>query len=292
MSKKILITGGAGFIGSHIADEFIKKEYEVIIVDNLTTGQEKNINSKARFYNCDITSAELEQIFSAETPEIVIHLAAQVSVPNATKDPIGDAHINIIGTLNVLKYCKAYGVKKILAASSAAVYGEPQYLPVDEAHPTIPISNYGISKLTMEKYIENSGVDYIIFRFSNVFGERQTAHGEAGVVTIFENAMKNNLPVTIFGDGEQIRDFIYVKDIAKITCNLAISDVKNETINVSTNTECTINELFKILADKYGYQQAAVYKPERNGDIKVSILANSKLNSLAEVEYTDIRGAF
>lgn len=280
--NKVLITGGAGFIGSHIADKFIENNYEVVIIDNLSTGKIENINNKANFYKADIIIDDLNNIFEKEKPSIVIHLAAQVSVSNANKNPVYDAKENIIGTLNILEHCKKFNVDKIIAASSAAVYGNPQYLPIDENHPKEPISQYGLSKLTMEKYIQLSGVDYIICRFSNVYGPRQTIEGEAGVVTIFENAMKKDLPVCIYGDGEQTRDFVYVRDVAEVIYKLSNSDVKNEVINISTNEGITINELFYSLKCKYDYTIEPLYKGKRIGDIDVSILSNKKLISLME----------
>ena len=277
MNKKVLVTGGAGFIGSHIVDKLVASNIDVVIVDNLITGNKSNINNKAKFYNCDITSNSLEDIFFKEKPNYVIHLAAQICVPNATKDPINDATINIIGSINVINNCKKYNIEKLIVSSSAAVYGKPLYLPIDENHPTKPLSNYGLSKLCMEKYIELSGLNYIILRFSNVYGERQTPNGEAGVVTIFETAMKNNQSLTIYGDGEQIRDFIYVKDIASIVCKLLPIDTGNQIINVSTNNGTTINELFDKLSKKYSYTMKPTYKETRVGDLKNSILDNSKL---------------
>ena len=174
----ILITGGAGFIGSHIADILIQNNYKVIIADNLSTGKKDNINNKAIFYNIDIKNYnDLENIFNNNKIEYIIHLAAQVSVPNSIRNPINDANENIIATLNIIELSKKYNIKKIIASSSAAVYGIPKKLPIDELHTTIPISYYGLSKLTMEKYLILSNLNYIICRFSNVYGPRQTPHG-------------------------------------------------------------------------------------------------------------------
>lgn len=288
-NKNILITGGAGFIGSHIADELITQGFNVSIIDNLSTGKIENINDKAIFYKADIVIDDLNNIFEKEKPSIVIHLAAQVSVSNANKNPAYDAKENIIGTLNILEYCKKYNTDKMIAASSAAVYGE-QEVPIKEDVILQPMSNYGLSKLTMEKYIQLSGVPYIICRFSNVYGERQNAFGEAGVVSIFSDAMLNNKDVFIDGDGEQSRDFVYVKDIANLIYKLCSSDIKNEILNVSTNTSCTINELFKTMANVYGYKKEPIYREARIGDIKESILSNSKVNYILNNKfiYTNI----
>ncbi|MBW5397738.1 NAD-dependent epimerase/dehydratase family protein, partial [Brachyspira pilosicoli] len=211
----ILITGGAGFIGSHIADILIQNNYKVIIADNLSTGKKENINNKALFYNIDIKNYnDLEAIFNNNKIEYIIHLAAQVSVPNSIRNPINDANENIIATLNIIELSKKYNIKKIIASSSAAVYGIPKKLPIDELHNTVPISYYGLSKLTMEKYLILSNLNYIICRFSNVYGPRQTPHGEAGVISIFMDNAINNKDLNIFGNGKQTRDFIYVEDIA------------------------------------------------------------------------------
>lgn len=281
--KNVLITGGAGFIGSHLADLLIENDYNVIVVDNLSSGFDHNLNKNAKFYNLDITSFELEKVFAENKIDFVVHFAAQASVSFSTLNPVEDAKENIIGSVNVLNFCKKYKVKKFITASTAAVYGVPEYLPVDENHNTTCLSFYGISKLTMEKYVELFGIDYIIFRFANVYGPRQSAHGEAGVVAIFADKMKNNEDITIDGDGEQTRDFVYVEDIAR-TCLAAIkSDVKNEIINVSTNKALSINKLFEVMAQKSGYEKKAHYGKERHGDIKHSILDNKKCTDLLKI---------
>lgn len=278
--QNVLITGGAGFIGSHVADLLIEKGYGVIVLDNLSSGFEKNINKKAKFYNLDINSPELENIFKENKIDYVIHLAAQANVSFSTKFPAIDATENILGSIKILDLCRKYGIKKFIPASTAAVYGVPKHLPVDEEHDTTCLSFYGISKLTMEKYTQLFGVDYIIFRFANVYGPRQSAEGEAGVVAIFADKMKKNEDMTIFGDGEQTRDFIHVSDIAKV-CMLAIEkDVKNEIINVSTNKAISVNKLFELMGCKYNYKKAPVYGEARKGDIKHSILDNTKCAKL------------
>lgn len=285
--NRVLITGGAGFIGSHIADELIKNDFKVSIIDNLSTGKLENINPNATFYKMDILKDDLSSIFELQMPQIVIHLAAQISVAQSVQDAVFDANENIIGTLKILDYCKKYNTDKIIASSSAAVYGD-LISPLKEDMKLSPLSNYGISKLTMEKYIEISGMDYLICRFSNVYGERQAADGEAGVVTIFENAMKNNENITIFGDGNQIRDFIYVKDVAKIVHNLIEQNVRNKTLNISTNIGTTINDLFKSLSEQYHYTKAPIYKDKRIGDIDISILDNFELMQLFDFKFKSI----
>lgn len=274
--KNVLITGGAGFIGSHVGDLLIENGYSVIVADNLSSGLENNLNKKIKFYNLDINSPELENIFKENKIDYVFHFAAQPSVSFSTLHPKEDAIENIIASINVLNFSKKYGIKKFITASTAAVYGIPQHLPLDETHDTTCLSFYGVSKITMEKYVELFGLDYIIFRFANVYGPRQSAHGEAGVVAIFADKMKNNEDITIHGDGEQTRDFVYVADIAQV-CLLALEkDVNNEVINVSTNTAISINKLFEVMRSKCGYKKLPIYDKERPGDIKHSILDNKK----------------
>ncbi len=276
----VLITGGAGFIGSHTADILERIDKNIIIIDNYS-----NINSgyrqkKATYLNVDILSNDLDKIFIKYKIDYCIHFAANVSVNTSNENPIFDATQNILGSINILQLCKKYNVKKFIAASSAAVYGNPEYLPIDENHRTQTLSCYGLSKLTMEKYIQLSGLNYIIFRFSNVYGERQTTHGEAGVVSIFNNLMRQNQPIFIDGDGEQTRDFIYVTDVANIVVKGLTSSITNEIINVSTNSAISINTLFNTMAKYYGYSRRPIYRKAREGDIKHSILNNEKLIKL------------
>lgn len=279
-NQNVLITGGAGFIGSHLSDLLINKGYNVFIVDNLSSGFKENLNPKATFYNLDINSPDIENIFKENKIDYVFHFAAQANVSFSTKFPTIDATENILGSINILNFAKKYGIKKFIPASTAAVYGIPNHLPVDENHDTTCLSFYGISKLTMEKYTELFGVDYVIFRFANVYGPRQSAHGEAGVVAIFADKMKNNEDIIIYGDGEQTRDFIHVSDIAQ-ACVCAIEkDVKNEIINVSTAKAISINKLFDIMAVNYNYKKSSAHGPERFGDIKHSTLDNTKCSNL------------
>ena len=279
-SKNVLITGGAGFIGSHVCDLLISKGYNVVIVDNLSSGFNSNINPAAKFFNIDVNSKEFENIFKDNKIDYVFHFAAQPSVSFSTKYPVEDAKENILASVNILNLSKKYNVKKFITASTAAVYGVPEYLPVDEKHSLDCLSFYGLSKLTMEKYVELFGVNYIIFRFANVYGPRQSAHGEAGVVAIFADKMKNNEDITIDGDGEQTRDFVYVEDIAQICLKAIESDIKNEIINVSTNTEISVNKLFDIMSSNYNYTKSATHGPDRIGDIKHSVLDNKKCEKL------------
>ena len=289
--NKVLITGGAGFIGSHIVEKLLENNYDVIIIDNLSSGSIENIpnSDTLKFYQLNIEKDDLELVFQKETPDYVIHLAAQTSVNFSISHPYYDANMNIMASIKLLELCKKYNIRKFITASSAAIYGNPKYLPIDENHPTEPMSQYGLSKLTMEKYIKLSGIPYIIFRFSNAYGPRQKSSKESGVVAIFNNAMKNNEPINIYGDGEQIRDFIYVEDIANICIKAINSNVENEIINFSTNKGVSLNQLFKVMKSLYNYTLNANYLPERIGDIKNSILSNDKAyNLLKFTNYTKL----
>ncbi len=274
--ETIFITGGAGFIGSHCSELFLDSGYNVIIADNLSSGSLDNASRVTKFYNVDIKSPDIERIFKENKIDFVLHLAAQPNVGFSTREPMADAEENILGSINIFNLSKKYNVKKIIVASTAAVYGTPEYLPVDEAHSTEFLSFYGLSKFTMEQYLKLFGIDYIIFRFANVYGERQNSKGEAGVVAIFTDKMCENEEIMITGDGEQTRDFVYVKDIAQV-CLLAFrSSVKNELINVSTNTGISINDLFSKIAAVLKYDKKPIYVEDRCGDIKHSILNNEK----------------
>ena len=292
MPKKVLITGGAGFIGSHIVDKLFENIYSIVILDNFSSGSRGNLKyiDNIKLYNIDIEKADLDEIFKIEKPDYVIHLAAQTSVNYSITNSYFDADVNIMATIKLLDICEKYKIKKFITASSAAVYGNPKYLPIDEKHPTKPMSPYGLSKLTMEKYIQLSSIPYIIFRFSNAYGPRQKSSKESGVVAIFDKLMRENAPISIYGDGAQIRDFIYVKDIANICLKALKSDVKNEIINFSTNKGITINELFIEMSKIYNYKQSPNYLPERKGDIKDSVLLNKKaVEFFGDIEFTDIK---
>ncbi len=286
----ILVTGGAGFIGSHIVDELINNSYNVIVADNLSTGRMENINNSAIFYNIDIKDkTRLETLFINNKIKYIIHLAAQASVGYSMKYPICDANENIISSLNLIELAKKYNIKKLIVSSTAAVYGEPQYLPIDENHNANPSSYYGLSKLTMGKYIKLSNIDYIIFRFSNVYGPRQIPEGEAGVVSIFMDYFINNNEINIFGDGNQTRDFIYVKDIAKILFLCIKNDnMTKEIINISSNVSISINELYEKLKHITKKDLKVNYLEERRGDIKHSLLNNSKLLNYIDIKLTNI----
>ncbi|MGJ7045774.1 SDR family oxidoreductase [Thermoanaerobacterium thermosulfurigenes] len=281
----ILVTGGAGFIGSNIVDLLIDNGYDVIVVDNMSTGKKENINKKAIFYNIDITDDNLYKVFENEKIDNVIHHAAQIDIQRSINDPVFDAKVNIIGTINLLECCRKYDVKKIVYASSAAVYGDPEYLGVDEKHKVNPISYYGISKHTPEHYIkvynELYGLKYTILRYANVYGIRQDPKGEGGVISIFIDKMLSGKNPVIFGDGNQTRDFIYVKDVAMANL-LALEKGDNEIMNISTNKATTINELVDVMSKIIGTHLKPIYASQRKGDILHSYLDNQKAKELLE----------
>jgi len=248
---KIVVTGGAGFIGSYLVDALIVNQHEVHVVDNLATGDINFVNKNAEFHYMDIRDSKLISLIKEIEPQIVFHFAAQVSVTKSMCDPINDSDVNIMGTINLLNACSETGVDRLIFSSSAAVYGLPQFLPVDETHPLNPISPYGVSKLAAEKYIQAyakaRNINYVILRFSNVYGLRQKDSNEGGVVSIFYNRVKAQKSVNIFGDGKQTRDFIYVKDV--VNANLsAISCAPNQILNISTGKQTSINTLALTIA--------------------------------------------
>lgn len=275
----VLVTGGAGFIGSHIVDKLINEGLDVVVIDNLSTGKLENLNEKAKFYNLDITSKQLATVFEKEKIDVVIHQAAQTDVQKSLQDPISDSKVNINGTINLLKCCRKYNVRKIIYASSAAVYGKPEYLPIDEKHPIQPMSFYGISKFTPENYFriykELYGLNYTILRYSNIYGPRQDSKGEGGVIAIFIDKLLNEQTPIIFGDGEQTRDFLYVEDVAEANFR-AIFKGDGEILNISTNTRISINQLYTELTSILHLDLKPHYREARLGDILHSSLNNQK----------------
>lgn len=276
---RIAVTGGAGFIGSSIVDELIQLGHQILIVDNLFTGKEENINKAAAFAMVDINSPELANIFIDFQPEVVIHHAAQVSVSKSLVDPFLDQELNIRGTLNVLQSCVSSKVRKIIYASSAAVYGTPQYLPVDEQHSTVPTSFYGISKYVPESYIkiysELYGLDYTILRYANVYGPRQDHLGEGGVISIFINNVLESKVLSVFGDGLQTRDFIFVKDV--VSANVAaLHTGDGEIMNIGTNDQVSLSELIGVISEVTSQPLQCKYSDPKPGDIRDSCLDNNK----------------
>ncbi|MCS7214183.1 MAG: NAD-dependent epimerase/dehydratase family protein [Candidatus Calescibacterium sp.] len=278
---RILVTGGAGFIASHIVDEYIKAGHQVSVIDNLSSGSIQNVNPKAKFYKVDIRSDECEKIFAEEKPEILNHHAAQMDVRKSVQDPVYDADVNIIGSLKLLELCVKYGVKKVIFASTGgAIYGEQDYFPADEEHPTRPVSPYGVSKLCVEKYLHfyyvSYGLRYVSLRYSNIYGPRQNPHGEAGVVAIFTNKLLNGQQPIINGDGLQTRDFLYVEDVVK--ANMIFTENDGIGIfNVGTGTETDINTIFRKLRDITKSNCEEVHGPEKPGEQRRSCISYKKI---------------
>ncbi len=277
---KILFTGGAGFIGSNVVDALINLGHEVGVVDNLSSGFRENLNPDAKFYQLSICDKELSSVFERERPEIVNHHAAQIDVRKSADDPIADAEDNILGSLNVITNCLQFGVKRLIYASTGgAIYGEAQYLPADENHPVNPISQYGVSKHTVEHYLHLysglHGLEYVTLRYANVYGPRQNPLGEAGVVAIFATQMLTGKQPTIFGPGDKTRDYVHVSDVIDANI-LALDRGKNSILNIGTGIETSDQEIFDTLADVLGYQDSPIYAPVRKGEVYRICLECSK----------------
>lgn len=273
---KILLTGGAGFIGSHVAEQLIAEKYEVVIMDSFSTSSATYLPEGVRLYQVDINDPAAENVFKIEKPAIIIHLAAQTSVAHSMRDPYFDFQTNTAATVKLLQYAVKYGVRQFVFASSAAVYGEPVHLPVVEEHPISPQSFYAVSKYTAERYIQAFAqihrFTYTILRFSNVYGPRQNTSGEAGVVGIFILRQLKKECCTIYG-GHQTRDFIYVKDVAS-ACKKAVELNKQGIFNISSNIEISIEDLNELIAKKMDADIHASYKPFRKGELIRSVLSN------------------
>jgi len=267
---KILVTGGAGFIGSNIVDRYLGEGHEVVVVDNLITGKRENLNPKAKFYEIDILDPEIGEIFKKEKPAVINHHAAQIDVRKSLSDPIFDAKVNILGTINILENSVKAGVKKVIYASTGgALYGEPTYLPVDENHPILPIAPYAASKFSAEAYLslyaQSYNLKYSALRYGNVYGPRQDPLGEAGVIAIFIGKMLKGERPTIYGDGEQLRDYIFVGDIAEV--NLKVLEEGVGVYNVGTGIGTSVNQLFKNLKEILDFKLESIYAPPRKGEL-------------------------
>ena len=275
--ERVLVTGGAGFIGSHIVDALVAQGHAVSVVDNLLKGKRENLHRAAQFYQVDIRDAEaLGRVFSAERPQVIVHQAALADVRGSLVDPTAYAITNIIGTLNLLEAARAAGgVRKfIFASTGGAVYGDPAELPATEKCPAGPLDPYGASKLACEVYIatyhHNYGLDYCLLRYGNVYGPRQDPEGEAGVVAIFTGRMLRDQPAVINGDGLQIRDFVYVGDVAR--ANLAALARGTGIYNIGTGVPTDINTIFRELAKITGYRQPETHGAAKLGEVRTTYL--------------------
>jgi UDP-glucose 4-epimerase len=281
---KILITGGAGFIASHVADLLIDNGHAIVIVDDLSNGRRENINPRAAFYHASILDQTLADIFRKEKPEVVIHHAAQISVRNSVQDPLNDMEINIRGSLLLLEHCKNCGTGKfIFSSTGGALYGEQDYFPADENHPTRPLSPYAIAKLSVEKYLffyfSTHRLPYTVLRYANVYGPRQDPFGEAGVIAIFCKKMLQGGQTIINGDGNQTRDFVYVGDVARANLLALQHEVTGE-INIGTGVETSINTIFHEIRSLLAPGIPEVHGPAMPGEQLRSVLSYQKARTV------------
>lgn len=278
---KILVTGGAGFIGSHITDKLVEKGHEVSVLDNLSSGKKENINPKANFFHNDINDKEIFDIFEQEKFDAVYHQAAQMNVRFSVDNPQIDASTNIIGSINLLEASRLHGVQKfIFASSGGAIYGEQNEFPAKEDHPQNPCSPYGIAKLSVEKYLfyykEEYNIDYVAMRYANVYGPRQNSKGEAGVVAIFCERMLNDKQPVINGDGLNTRDYVYVEDV--VNANIAALDNEiSGAYNVGTGIETDVNEIFRTLQEYTNSGCVENHGPAKKGEQRRSVISYIKL---------------
>lgn len=279
----ILVTGGAGFIGSHIVDEYLQLGHNITIVDNLSTGKSENLNPNVKFIEMDIKDSSITKVFEEGNFDIISHQAAQMDVRVSVNDPKFDALNNIIGSLNIYENARLFGVKKIIFASSGGtVYGEQDSFPCDENHSTKPVSPYGIGKLTNERYLyyykEVYGIDYVAFRYGNVFGPRQNPNGEAGVIAIFANKfLKNEQPV-INGDGLITRDYIYISDVVEAN-KIALQQNVSGIFNITTGIETNVNHIFNVLKEKTKSDLPEFHGEAKKGEQRRSVCSYEKFNN-------------
>jgi UDP-glucose 4-epimerase len=282
---KILVTGGAGFIGSNVADGFIAEGHQVVIVDDLSTGFQENVHPRATFYNLDIRDSGLAEIFEKEKPDLVDHHAAQIDVRKSLLDPMFDAQVNVLGSLNLIQQCVQYGVNKVIYASTGgAIYGEPDYLPADEEHPIRPLCQYGASKHSVEHYLylyrHHYGLSYTVLRYPNVYGPRQDPHGEAGVVAIFTEALLREQRPTIFGDGSHTRDYVFVSDVVAANL-LAMESGDGQVMNLGWGREISVSQIYAALKKHIAPHIDPLYAQERLGEIhRISLDSNKAQREL------------
>ena len=276
---RVLVTGGAGFIGSHIVDQLVGRGDEVLVVDDLSTGQEANLAPEARLVKMDIGDPSLNDLMLSFRPDAVSHLAAQISLPGSVADPWQDAVTNIIGGINVARAAAGSACPRfVYITTGAALYGVPDYLPCDEDHPKRPISPYGLSKWTLEQYLRLILPDTIplqVLRLANVYGPRQDPHGEAGVVAIFGRRMIMAESLVIFGGGEQTRDYVYVGDVTRAH-GIALDRHEPLTVNIGSGIGTSVNQLFKLMAAETKYPLLPEHRDPRPGDVEHAVLDNTR----------------
>lgn len=280
---KSLITGGAGFVGSHLADRLLAAGEEVVVIDNLSSGQRENLDSKVTFYEMDIQDPRLTEVFCKEKPDFVFHLAAQIDVRKSVEDPVEDGRINLLGTLNVLKSAAENNVSKVIFASTGgAIYGEAEIVPTPEGYYEQPLSPYGIHKLAAEKsmffYKKVKGLNYTVLRMSNIYGPRQNAKGEAGVMAIFLSKLLGGEQTYINGNGNQTRDYVFVKDVTRAFV-LARNETESNIFNIGTGVETNVNEVYEKLVAEMGLEVPKTYAPAKPGEQERSCLSCARADS-------------
>jgi UDP-glucose 4-epimerase len=292
---KIVVTGGAGFIGSHVVDAYVAAGHDVIVVDDLSTGHRENLNPRARFHALDIQDPRTAQLLRDERPDVLNHHAAQMDVRRSVADPLFDARVNVLGTIHLLEAARQAGVRRVVFVSSGgAVYGEQETFPASEDHATNPLSPYGVSKRTGELYAFFYQAEYrlpfIALRYANVYGPRQDPHGEAGVVAIFTGKMLRGEPVTVNGDGRQTRDYVFVGDVARANL-LAIEREVSGPVNIGTGVETDVNALARLLLEATGSRSEVGNGPAKSGEQRRSVVdarrANERLGWRPEVALRD-----
>lgn len=275
---KLLVTGGAGFIGSHLLQLLVQDaDIETVVLDNLSSGSYSHVPGSIRLVEGDICDKNIDELFAAEHFDAVIHLAAQTMVPYSLEHPDEDCNTNLMGIINILECCRKHGVKSVVFSSSAAIYGDNLNVPLKESKRPLPTSFYGLTKMASEHYLrlyhDLYGINTTVLRFANVYGERQGDGGEGGVISIFCKLLAAGKPVTVFGNGEQTRDFVYAGDIAKALLK-AVSLEGHHTINISTQEETSLNQLLEAFRKAVGHQFTINYAPARTGDIFRSVLCH------------------
>jgi UDP-glucose 4-epimerase len=283
---KILVTGGAGFIGSHTVDALVASgQHQVSIIDNLSAGKRHQVNAAARFHEIDLRDADaVKRVIAAETPEVIVHLAAQMDVRRSVADPAFDAQVNVVGFLNLIESARQHGLRRVIFSSTGgAIYGEQETFPAPEDHPLHPVSPYGITKMATEAYLffykVQYGIDYTALRYGNVYGPRQDPHGEAGVVAIFCGRMLEQKPCSIYGDGKQTRDYVFVGDVARANIAAANSNVSGA-INIGTGIETSVNDLYHTLGTVADVTRAPEYGPARPGEQSRSVISPARAAQL------------
>ena len=289
---RVLVTGGAGFIGSNIVDALISAGHEIAIIDNLSTGKEENINPEASFFHIDITDFEaLEGIFQNFKPEIVFHVAAQIDLRKSVEEPSFDAEVNVVGSVNLFSLCIQYGVKRIIFSSTGgALYGEREKIPANENSSIEPLSPYGVSKYCTEQYLNYFkrlyGIERVILRYGNVYGPRQDPFGEAGVIAIFTNKILNGETLTVYGDGNQTRDYIFIEDVVR--ANLLSIEGKEGIYNIGTNVETSVNHIIELFSKILEKDIKPIYTQPRKGEVyRISLnTEKAKMELGFEVKFT------